>query len=215
MVNWEDREYVNPRKRIFKNLDTGETLNLEIQEDSSNILKESSTPLTAHNLNLMQTEMIEECGVIVSSTEPTKAKAKMWIDNDNKTVYLKNSEGTYEEFYKEKQSNILYSNEEGSSGDITLSEAVSNYEYIEVYYKVGTSFFFAKAYAEDGKNVVLNAYEWNEDRVHFRTKTINISGTSLKVNRRGLIELYNNQINFVSTDNSIFITKVVGINKIL
>lgn len=215
MVNWEDREYVNPCKRIFKNLDTGETLNLEIQEDSSNILKESSTPLTAHNLNLMQTEMIEECGVIVSSTEPAKTKAKMWIDNDNKTVYLKNSEGTYEEFYKEKQSNILYSNEEGSSGDITLSEAVSNYEYIEVYYKVGTSFFFTKAYAVDGKNVVLNAYEWNEDRVHFRTKTINISGTSLKVNRRGLIELYNNQINFVSTDNSIFVTKVVGINKIL
>lgn len=59
MVNWEDREYVNPRKRIFKNLDTGEILNLEIQEDPDNISKESSTPLTAHNLNLMQIEILK------------------------------------------------------------------------------------------------------------------------------------------------------------
>ena len=56
MVNWEDREYVNPRKKVFKNLDTEEILNLELQDDPSNITKEG-VPVNAHNLNKMQTDL--------------------------------------------------------------------------------------------------------------------------------------------------------------
>lgn len=51
MVNWKDRKYVNPRKRVFKNMNTNEILNLEIQDDPDNIEEESTTPLNAHNLN--------------------------------------------------------------------------------------------------------------------------------------------------------------------
>lgn len=59
MVNWEDREYVNPRKKVFKNLDTQEILNLELQDDPSNITKEG-VPVTAHNLNKMQTDLVSQ-----------------------------------------------------------------------------------------------------------------------------------------------------------
>ena len=43
----------------FKNLDTDEILNLELQDDPDNISKESQTPLTAHNLNQAQQELID------------------------------------------------------------------------------------------------------------------------------------------------------------
>ena len=59
MVNWEDREYVNPRKKVFKNLDTQEILNLELQDDPSNVTKEG-VPVTAHNLNKMQTDLVSQ-----------------------------------------------------------------------------------------------------------------------------------------------------------
>lgn len=60
MLNWKDRKYINPRKKVFKNLDTNEILNLEIQDDLNNIQEESETPLTAHNLNLAQQELLED-----------------------------------------------------------------------------------------------------------------------------------------------------------
>ena len=44
---WKDRKYINPRKKIFKNMDTEEILNLELQDDLNNIEEESETPLTA------------------------------------------------------------------------------------------------------------------------------------------------------------------------
>ncbi len=60
MFNWKDREYVNVRKRVFKNLDTNEILNMEIQDDPDNIIEESDTPLTAYCLNLAQHELVED-----------------------------------------------------------------------------------------------------------------------------------------------------------
>ena len=60
MFNWKDRVYVNARKKIFKNLDTNEMLNLEIQEDEGNILEESETPLTAYCLNQAQQELVDD-----------------------------------------------------------------------------------------------------------------------------------------------------------
>lgn len=67
MLNWKDRKYVNPRKKVFKNLDTNEILNLEIQDDPDNILEESETPLTAHNLNLAQAELVDDIGTQTQS----------------------------------------------------------------------------------------------------------------------------------------------------
>lgn len=60
MFKWKDRKYVNPRKKIFKNMDTNEILNLEVQDDEDNILEESDTPLTAHCLNMAQQELVDD-----------------------------------------------------------------------------------------------------------------------------------------------------------
>lgn len=79
MVNWEDRKYVNPRKKVLKNMDTKEILNVEIQDDPDNISKESATPLTADNLNLAQQEMVDDISKDYTGTNITAdTKPRTW-----------------------------------------------------------------------------------------------------------------------------------------
>lgn len=71
---WKDRKYINPRKRVFKNMDTNDILNLELQDDEENIEEESETPLNAHNLNLAQQDLLDDMSktyVGTSITAPT------------------------------------------------------------------------------------------------------------------------------------------------
>lgn len=71
MFKWIDRVYVNARKRVFKNLDTGEILNLELQDDPDNITTESETPLTAYCLNLAQQELVDDMSKNYTGTNIT------------------------------------------------------------------------------------------------------------------------------------------------
>ena len=68
---WKDRKYINPRKRVFKNMDTNEILNLEIQDDPENIEEESETPLNAHNLNQSQQELLDDMSKTYTGTNIT------------------------------------------------------------------------------------------------------------------------------------------------
>lgn len=52
MINWVDRVFVNPRQRILKNMDTGETNIYEIQDDDDNIDVEG-TPVNGANLKAL------------------------------------------------------------------------------------------------------------------------------------------------------------------
>lgn len=60
MIPWKDSKFINPRKKVFKNLDTNEILNLELQDDPDNVIEQSDTPINAHNLNKMQTDIIND-----------------------------------------------------------------------------------------------------------------------------------------------------------
>lgn len=60
MVNWENTEYVNPRQRKMKDLETGKIYTFEIQDDPDNIVKQSQTPVRAENLNKMQTDLVDD-----------------------------------------------------------------------------------------------------------------------------------------------------------
>ncbi len=68
---WKDRKYINPRKRVFKNMDTNEILNLEIQDDLDNIEEESETPLNAHNLNMAQQDLLDDMSKTYTGTNIT------------------------------------------------------------------------------------------------------------------------------------------------
>lgn len=71
MINWKDRKYINPRKRVFKNMDTNEILNFEIQDDLDNIEEESTTPLNAHNLNMAQQDLLDDMSKTYKGTSIT------------------------------------------------------------------------------------------------------------------------------------------------
>ena len=64
MFKWKDKVYVNARKRVFKNLDTNEILNLELQDDEDNIVTDSDTPLSAYCLNQAQQELVDDMSKI-------------------------------------------------------------------------------------------------------------------------------------------------------
>lgn len=78
---WKDRKYINPRKRVFKNMDTNEILNLEIQDDLENIEEESETPLNSNNLNLAQEELANDLIEELTQTA-THTKSGMMSSQD-------------------------------------------------------------------------------------------------------------------------------------
>lgn len=60
MFNWKGRKYVNARKKVFKDLDTGKIYNFELQDDPDNIIEDSDTPLSPHCLNMAQDELVDD-----------------------------------------------------------------------------------------------------------------------------------------------------------
>lgn len=71
MVNWENTEYVNPRQRKMKDLETGKIYTFEIQDDPDNIVKQSQTPVRAENLNKMQTDLVDDMSKDYTGTNIT------------------------------------------------------------------------------------------------------------------------------------------------
>lgn len=117
MFKWEDREYVNARKKIFKNLDTGEILNLEVQDDPDNIETESETPLTAHNLNLAQQELVDDMSKVYAGTNIT-AETVEGIGKINK-AYGKCTQKTSTEGSNWLDTSVISNN---TSNGITLTK---------------------------------------------------------------------------------------------
>lgn len=81
MFKWIDRVYVNARKRVFKNLDTDEILNLEIQDDLNNIITDSDTPLSAYCLNMAQQELVDDMSKTHMGTNITAETVKRYRAN--------------------------------------------------------------------------------------------------------------------------------------
>ncbi len=71
MVNWENTEYINPRQRKMKDLETEKIYTFEIQDDTENIVKQSQTPVKAENLNKMQTDLVDDMSKTYTGTSIT------------------------------------------------------------------------------------------------------------------------------------------------
>ncbi len=104
----------------------------------------------------------------------------------------------------------LYDNDSGTTGTVTLSENVSNYKYIEIFYKDCNSVVsFVKVYSAQGKEVVLsNVQVFTNAQTKFaRTKTVKINASGITTNTYGVHNSWNNSI---ENKNDIYIYKVVG-----
>lgn len=109
----------------------------------------------------------------------------------------------------------LYESVIGSNSNITLSETLANYSYIEVFYRNNDNYYYSiKVDNPNGKNVVLTGITAslyaNKPNFVIKTQTREVSGSSLIVTNYQEISVYDGVISAHNSDNNIYITKVIG-----
>lgn len=115
------------------------------------------------------------------------------------------------------QATTLY-NSSGNAGTITLSYAVSNYTYLEIFYKDNNSNGHScmKVYSPDGKKIdlsIIEASDTTASRTYIRRTMYTISGTTItpNVNISGFVQIDGTTITQTSTGtNYLRITRVLG-----
>lgn len=107
----------------------------------------------------------------------------------------------------------LYSSA-GTSGTITLSDNVSNYDYLEIYWKENflTSFFCSKVSPTFKPNWMLceHHYSSSDSYYVFNSKYITITDTTITQNNIGYANVKTNIYPNARSENHIYILKVKG-----
>lgn len=91
---------------------------------------------------------------------------------------------------------VLYNNDSGTTGTVTLYETAANFRYIEIIYsKIGSPYHSVKSYSPNGKEVslILGYRQSSTNFAQIQTATVTISGTQITRNDSGYI-------NFGATD---------------
>lgn len=112
---------------------------------------------------------------------------------------------------------VLYNDTEGSNGTINLSDNISNYKFIDIYYFSSTSDNRANYARYDVKlgSGSLNLFNASCDSGHgmyLRSRDINISGTQISTNgqRFTVVNINTNNQLANTSANEIYIRKVIG-----
>lgn len=112
----------------------------------------------------------------------------------------------------------LYNNTSGSTGTITLTESVENFEYIEIFYtdnnnKVGGS---CKVYSPQGKTLSLSVIEAGSAvTTYFRRTSYVVSGTTITpdIENAGYVRINTATPSHTAGTNFIKICRVVGFER--
>ena len=195
-------------------------------------LPNTTTPVNDTNLNLLQDNVENALNLKAdTSSLPTVNDATLTIqansttvatftanastnETANLTIPTKTSDLVNDSFLTET---VLYNDATGSTTDITLSDSVANYDYVDIYYYESnkSDYSSTRVYAPNNKKVSLsiNAYHVSSSDLYqyFYTKIINFSGTNLTVEKNFELRILNNNISTHTTNATIYITRVVGI----
>lgn len=115
------------------------------------------------------------------------------------------------------QNTVVLFDGEATNADITLYDDVSNYDYLEVFFRCNSHFYNSmKVYQPNGKQAVLTIIECNDSDKYFmnyKSKNIIISGNTITNQHYGEMnfKLSTKSIDSAARSNSIFITRVIGI----
>lgn len=109
---------------------------------------------------------------------------------------------------------ILYSNDSGTNGNITLSESAANFDVLEIFYRDnnGVGNKSTRVYSPNGKWYDLSNIEPSGESTIIRRTEYGISGTTMWIrnNDRGYVNIRASG-NFVNVDTSyIYIYRVIG-----
>ncbi len=109
---------------------------------------------------------------------------------------------------------VLYNNDAGTTGNVTLSETSANFSYLEIFYKdEAYNYSSVKVYSPNGKRASLQTMKCSSGSIIFYVKLATISGTSISaVAADGYVQLFNSGVTagYNNSLNYILITRVVG-----
>ena len=146
----------------------------------------------------------------LESTDTTSAlSAKQGkVLNDTMT-----SQGNRINALEDKSAHVLYTNESGSRNDITLSDDVSNYSYIKIYYRNDINIINSQEFINcNDKDISLfmAANRPESQASWLQISRRHVSGNKITVVYSTEIKITNAGVVSVGTGNYIFITKIEG-----
>ena len=109
---------------------------------------------------------------------------------------------------------ILYDNDAGTTGTVTLSDSAANYNYLEIYFfnTADNIYSSVKVYKPNDKSVDLTAGAFFGNQLYFKSANRTISGTSISLKPGTIDTAWNitNSTAGTAASTSIKIHKVVG-----
>lgn len=113
----------------------------------------------------------------------------------------------------EEVNNVLYYNANGSNSTITLSDSASNYDYLEIFYKDSDNQYNSvKVFSPNNKKVFLTSSTIYNNKIYYKMKVVGISNTSITNNSTSQMTC-DTSGNTITTDNFIYICKVIGVKE--
>jgi hypothetical protein len=146
---------------------------------------------------------------LTSSPLPRANKCTADDLNEIKQVVNENAD-EFEEEIGRINGTVLYESENGTTGNVTLSDSAANYDYISIEgRRTSHAYPSQKFYKPNGKTITLSStYALNND-IYLYTKVINISGTQITV-LSSKLGYFNSSSMAVVSDTDNYITRVVG-----
>lgn len=109
---------------------------------------------------------------------------------------------------------ILYDSETGTTGNVPLSKPITNFKYIEIFFRSDSNNHSnIKVDNPDGKSVVLATYNNSGTTLVLYEKRVTISNNEITVNS-GLVFVITSSIQNTAGTSYILIDKVVGYKQI-
>ncbi len=146
-----------------------------------------------------------EDGALIFDTEARK----IYMDNGTERISFNN---------EEEKEIILYEDETGSNETITLKDNVSNYKYIEIYYRNNDYVrSYAKAKIEESQDTVvdLTANTIYQGIMLIKSRLVQIGSNTIATYNNATLNIEINNTSgthtcTTDTSNHIYITKVIG-----
>ena len=105
---------------------------------------------------------------------------------------------------------VLYDNATGTTGNVTLSDSVANFQYIEVYFYNNDNFYcFNKFYNPNGKKICLISTQLDGTTNRIKSGVYTVSNNIITVNY-GCDWNLNANAGTTGSARVIYITRVVG-----
>lgn len=108
---------------------------------------------------------------------------------------------------------VLYSDETGTKGNITLNDSSANYKYLEAYYYADQNHILSSKVCDpDGNSIILQMVGYYGNSFAVRSAMYNISGTTLTLSTddSGYGFIHSSSIEIHGESNPFFVTKILG-----